>query len=95
MIIAQLTTFPIGEGTELADYVKAAIDEIKASDVKIHIGPMSTSIEAENLDTILAVLKRAHEAVKKKGAKRVYSTLAIDDRSDIDASMQRKVDLVK
>ena len=94
MIIAQLATFPVGEGNELTEYVKAAIEEIKASNVKMQVGPMSSSIEAEDLDTVLEVVKRAHNAIAKKGAKRIYTTLAIDDRRDIDASMQRKVDMV-
>jgi len=56
---------------------------------------MGTSIEAANLDEILAAMKLAHEAVVNAGAKRVVTTLKIDDRRDKPATMRAKMEAIK
>ncbi len=95
MIIAELTTFPVGEGTSLAKYVKGAIKALKDAGVKITPGATSTVIEAKTLDEIFEATKLAHETILKMGAKRVITTLSIDDRKDKDATAESKLKAVK
>jgi uncharacterized protein (TIGR00106 family) len=52
---------------------------------------MSTAFEAEDIDRLLAVVKAAHQAVANAGAKRIITTLKIDDRKDKDVSMESKL----
>ena len=91
MIIADISVAPVSEGTSLSRYVKEAFKAIEASGVKYHSGPMGTSFEARDMDQVLSVAKAAHEAVVRTGAKRIITTLKIDDRRDKDASMDSKL----
>jgi len=95
MIIAEISVVPLGEGTSVSRYVRLAIDEIKKSGLRTFSGPMCTSIEAASLEEILHVVKAAHEAVVRTGAKRVVTTLKIDDRRDKAATMEKKMKAVE
>ena len=95
MIIAQLITFPIGEGTSLSKYVKEAVKALIDEGVKVTPGAMSTVIEAKTLDEIFKAAKIAHEAILKMGAKRVVTTISIDDRKDKEATAEGKLKAIK
>ena len=95
LIIAEISVVPLGEGTSVSRFVKLAVSELKKSKLKTLLGPMSTSIEAGTLDEILAAAKAAHQAVIKAGAKRVVTSLKIDDRRDKSASMDTKIEAVR
>ena len=95
MIIAEISVVPLGEGTSVSGFVRIAIRELEKYGLKTFSGPMSTSIEAETLDQILAAVKAAHEAVAESGAKRVVTTLKIDDRRDKQATMETKMRAIK
>ena len=82
MIIGQLSIYPIGEGTSLSMYVKAAARELEKFDLKLHHGPMSTAMEAESIEEIFSAVKAARDAILRMGAKRVSIHLKIDDRRD-------------
>ncbi len=94
-IIAELSTFPVGEGTSLSKFVKKAvkiIDDYKG--VRIIHHPMGTVIEADNIDQILEITKLAHESIFEAGAQRVLTQLKIDDRRDKDRVMEDKLDAI-
>lgn len=91
-IIAELSTFPIGEGTSLSKFVKRAVQEIeKYQGVRVVHHPMGTVIEADNIDQILEITKLAHEAIFSAGAQRVLTQLKIDDRKDKSRKMEDKL----
>ncbi len=91
-IIAEITTFPVGEGTSLSKFVKEAAKEIdNFKGIRVTHHPMGTVIEAESLDQIFEVTKLAHEAILKTGALRVLTQLRIDDRKDKSRRMEDKV----
>ncbi len=95
-VIAELVTSPVGEGTSLSKFVKEAIREIDSFEgIRVLHHPMGTVIEADTIDQILEVTKLAHEAIFKAGAKRVVTTLKIDDRRDKDRKMEDKVRAIK
>jgi uncharacterized protein (TIGR00106 family) len=91
-IIAELSTFPVGEGTSLSKFVKKAVQEIeKYQGIRVVHHPMGTVIEADNIDQILEITKLAHEAIFSAGAQRVLTQLKIDDRKDKNRKMEDKL----
>lgn len=78
MIVAEFSVTPV-TGDDLRPYVDAAIEEVRKSGLKYEVDAMATTIEGE-FDEVIEVVKRAHNAVKSKGADRVLTELRIDDR---------------
>ncbi|MBC7101386.1 MTH1187 family thiamine-binding protein [Methanothermobacter tenebrarum] len=96
MITAELTIIPIGTGdTSLSDYIAAAIKAIEKKNIKYEISGMGTQIEAKDLEDILDAIKAAHEAVFKLDCDRVYTTVKIDDRRDVEKTLKDKITSVK
>jgi len=96
MIIAELSVVPVGtETSSVSKYVAAAFSELKKMGLKPKLNSMCTEFEARNLKTALKALERAHNAALRMGAKRVLTTLKIDDRKDKKASMKKKIASVK
>jgi len=78
MLVAEIIVTPV-VGDELRPYIDAAIDEVRKSGLNYEVEPMGTTVEGE-LDQVLDVVKKAHEAVRRKGASRVLTEVRIDDR---------------
>ncbi len=90
--IAEFSIHPIGEGTSVSRYVKAAIGALSQIEgLKYRVTPMGTILEARDLNTILRAVKLGHDAVRGLGAKRVSSIVRIDERLDKPRSMSDKV----
>jgi uncharacterized protein (TIGR00106 family) len=95
LILAQLSVFPVGEGTSLSRFVKKGIKVIKASGHTYEIGGMSTAIEVPDLDALFNLVKKVHQAHLEEGAQRILIDLKVDDRRDKDATIGSKRDSVK
>ena len=97
LVMAEFSIVPVGTGeTSVSRYVAAAIGAFRDMEgLTFEVLPMGTVLAAGELGTILEAVRRAHEAVVKMGAKRVTSTLRIDDRRDKPRTMQDKVDAIK
>ncbi len=95
MIIAQVSISPLDKGISVGKYVREAVKVIEESGLKYHVCAMATEIEAPDMDTLLDVIKRAEQAVIDAGSKRVITTIKIDHRVDIDATMERKIKVAK
>jgi len=95
MPVCEISVIPVGTGSSsISEYVAEAHRVIKKSGLKSQLGPMCTSIEGD-LDEILAVAKEIHEACFRKGAKRVLTSLKIDDRKDKPLTMDGKIHSVE
>ena len=94
MIVAEVTITVLGESASIGRFVRLALEELKKSGLKTLPGPNSTSVEASSIDEILDAVKAAHLAVVNTGAKRVVTTLKIDDRHDKRATMETKLTAV-
>ncbi len=90
MIIAELTITPLGKGTSVSKYVKAAFRAIKSTGLKVELTPMSTVVEASTLDEIFNAVKKGEEAMINEGAERIVIDIKIDHRLDKDATMESK-----
>jgi len=91
MIVADVSVSVLGEGSSISRFVKVAVASLKKSGLKTLSGPSGTSLEAASIEEILDAVKAAHLAVVETGAKRVVTTLKIDDRRDKAATMQTKL----
>jgi uncharacterized protein (TIGR00106 family) len=89
-MIASFSVYPIGEGTSLSRFVKKGIAVVKASGYPYEVGPMSTSVEVPDLDSLFHLVKQVHAAHVTEGAKRIVIDLKVDDRRDKEATMTSK-----
>lgn len=94
MIVAEVSVSVLGEGASIGRFVQAAVEALKKSGLKTLPGPNGTAIEALNIDEILNAVRAAHMAVVEKGAKRVVTTLKIDDRRDKPATIETKLNAI-
>lgn len=89
--IAEFSIHPIGKGTSVSRYVKKALEEIsKIEGLKFEVTPMATVLEARDVSTILKAVELSHVALRRMGARRISSTLRIDERLDKRRSMADK-----
>ena len=91
MILAQLSVFPVGEGTSLSRFVKKGIQVIKDSGYTYNVGGLSTAVETPDMDSLFDLVKKIRQAHLDEGAKRVLIDLKVDDRHDKNATIQSKI----
>jgi uncharacterized protein (TIGR00106 family) len=89
-MIAQLSIYPLGEGTSVGRFVKKGVAVIETSGLPYEVGGMSTSVETPDLDTLFDLIKKVHAAHVAEGAQRVIIDLRVDDRRDKEATLQSK-----
>jgi len=94
-IIVEFNIVPLGEGISVSKFLAPAVEELDKRKVKYEITSMCTIFEARNIEEAFDLVKEAHEAVFKKGVKRVVTTIRIDDRRDAERSMENKVKSLK
>jgi uncharacterized protein (TIGR00106 family) len=94
-VIAEVSFSPIGTGTPgLSQYITAALVVLEEHpQVRFQLNPMGTVLEGAREDVIAAV-EAMNEAIFAAGARRVGTTLKIDERRDKDATMEHKVESV-
>ena len=92
VVIAEFSIHPMGSGTSVGKYVKAAIKAISSvPGLNYQVTPMATILEARDIVTILLAVEISHKTLRSMGAKRVSSLLRIDDRLDKPRTMGDKV----
>ena len=94
--IAQLNVVPLGTSTpSVSDYVAGCVNILKqAQDIRYQITAMGTIVQGP-LDRILELARKMHEVPFTMGAKRVATTIYIDDRRDKLGSIEGKVGSVE
>ena len=95
-IHAEISVIPIRIGSEtttsMSKEIAAAFDAIqKIKGLKTMLTPMGTQIESNNFANILQAIEVAHQVVRTAGAKRIMSTIRIDERLDKSISLEEKV----
>lgn len=97
MAIVDVSIIPVGTGNpSVSEYVAEVqkVLEKNADRVKYQLTPMNTVIEGE-LPVLLEVIQQMHEVPYTKGAKRVATTIRIDDRRDKQSTMEKKLNSVR
>ncbi len=94
-IIAEIKIIPIGTTTtSLSRYIAACINTIKqAQDISYQATAMGTIIQGP-LEQVLELAQKMHEVPFAMGAKRVVTTINIDDRRDKAATIESKIKAV-
>ena len=95
---AEISIVPVGTSdTSMGKEIAAAYDAIRniKNLKKVTLTPMSTQIESDNLDNIFQAIHAAHDSAKLVGAKRVISTISIDERLDKPNTLDEKIQSVK
>jgi uncharacterized protein (TIGR00106 family) len=93
LIVADISVIPMGagQGTSVSPIVRKAVKALQAQGLRTMAGPMSTAFEAPTIDEVFAGAKAAHMAAVEAGARRVITTIKIDDRRDKEQSMESKM----
>jgi len=89
-MIAQLSVYPIGDGSSLGRFVRKGVSVIQQSGYKYEVGGMSTTVEVPDLDALFDLVKKVHATHISEGAQRVIIDLKVDDRRDKEATIQSK-----
>lgn len=95
---AEISIVPIagGRDTSMSKEVAAAFDAIrKTKNLKADLTALGTQVEAKDLGSVLQAVKAAHRAAKSAGARRVISTVRIDERLDKAQTLEDKVKSVR
>lgn len=95
-VIADISIFPVGVGSSVGDYVRAAFKSMNSvKSVRFKPNAMATIMEGNDLHDIILAVEKAHDAIVKMGAKRVYIMLRIDHRLDKAESARYKLQRIQ
>ncbi|MNJ72585.1 hypothetical protein D3C77_692540 [compost metagenome] len=92
MAIAEVTVIPIGTGTtSLSPYVAELQRVLKEQrGIQYTLTSMSTIIEG-SLDDVFSAIRAIHESPFQSDARRVSTSIKIDDRRDQESSSEQKL----
>jgi len=95
MAILEISVVPIGTGeTSLSAYVADCLRVLKKGKVRYELSSMGTNIEGD-LKDLFKIAAAMHQVPFRKGAKRVVTTMKIDDRRDKKGTLEGKKKAVK
>ncbi|OWZ84523.1 MTH1187 family thiamine-binding protein [Natranaerobius trueperi] len=96
MAIVEVTVAPLGtESTSISSYVAGCQKILEKQDkVKYTLTPMGTILEGD-LNDCMKLVRKMHETPFQVGAERVTTQIKIDDRRDVNGTMEQKLDSVK
>ncbi|HER44300.1 MAG TPA: MTH1187 family thiamine-binding protein [Candidatus Eisenbacteria bacterium] len=96
MAVCSVSVVPVGTGsTSVSSYVARCQEVLKDSaGVKYRLTPMATVLEGD-VERLLEIVLDLHRVPFGEGAKRVLTTVIIDDRTDKPLSMEGKIEAVE
>jgi len=92
-VMAEFSVVPMGQGVSISPVVAKIMKLVDESGVSYRANPMGTVLEGD-WDTVMAVVKKCHEAALQDAA-RVLTSIKIDDRKDGEARMDVKLESVE
>ncbi len=95
-VIAEIKIVPLGtETTSLSQYIAACLGAAEqAQGISYRLTAMGTIVQG-SLARVIDLAQKMHEAPFSMGARRVLTTVTIDDRRDKAATMASKVRTVQ
>lgn len=96
MAVVEVTIVPLGTAdTSVSKYVADCHRIVtEQSEVKYLLTPMATVLEGD-LSSIMALIAKMHEVPFASGAKRVSTSIKIDDRRDKVGTIDQKLKSVE
>jgi uncharacterized protein (TIGR00106 family) len=88
-MLAMFSIIPMNKGESLSSEVAKAINLVDRSGLKYQVTAMGTLVEGD-WDEVMNLIKLCHDSVRK-GSKRVYTRISIDDREGATDSITGKV----
>jgi uncharacterized protein (TIGR00106 family) len=88
-MLAEFSIYPL-DGEHMSQDVARVVAVVAQSGLDYQLSPMSTSLEGE-LDQVLDVIKRCHEAVAEGGRSRVVTQITLDDHGGASHSLREAV----
>jgi len=85
-----LQVLPQAENTDSYELVDHAIAEIQASGLKYKVCPFETVIEGK-YDEVMALVKRVHEVLEKKGTQKLMTYIKIQTVFQKDVTIEDKM----
>ena len=96
MALVEISVIPLGTPTpSVSQYIAQAVKVLEGEkDIKYELTAMGTIIEGD-LERVLTLARKMHEAVFNAGIMRVVTTIRIDDRRDKTSSMDSKMESLR
>ena len=96
MALVEVSIIPLGTGApSVSQYVAQAVKVLEGEkDIKYELTAMGTIIDGD-LERLLSLVRKMHQAVLDAGVTRVVTTIKIDERRDKTASMSSKIESLK
>ena len=96
MALVEISVIPLGTPTpSVSQYIARAVKLLEGEkDIKYELTAMGTIIEGD-LERVLTLARKMHEAVFNAGIMRVVTTIKIDDRRDKTSTMDSKMESLK
>jgi uncharacterized protein (TIGR00106 family) len=96
MAIIDISIVPVGTaGPSVSNYVAGAVKILrKEPGIRYELTAMNTIIEGD-LPHLLALARRMHDSAFDAGARRVVTTIRIDERRDKPLTIESKIKSVK
>lgn len=96
MAMIDISVVPVGTAKpSVSEYVAGAVRILQNEpDIKYELTAMNTIIEGD-LEKLLALAQRMHRSAFDTGAKRVVTTIRIDERIDKPLTIEGKIKAVK
>ncbi len=88
-MIIMFSIIPVDKGESLSASVAEAVDLVDRSGLPYQVTAMGTLVEGE-WDELMALVKSCHLAIRK-GSRRVYTRVNIDDREGAANQLSGKV----
>jgi len=97
MPLMEISIVPLGtKSTSLSNYIASAEHALQnQKGIKAQLTAMGTIVEAGSVNKLLCIAHKMHKAVIRAGARRVLTTIKIDERLDKHISIEGKVASVK
>ncbi|HOT07824.1 MAG: hypothetical protein A4E45_01028 [Methanosaeta sp. PtaB.Bin039] len=95
MIVASFSVIPMGAGASAGRYIRAVHEMLKKSGVRVVVGAMSTTIEADSFEQICLLVEKANGILVDMEVPRVITTVTIDYRVDKEISIDSKLDSLR
>jgi uncharacterized protein (TIGR00106 family) len=89
MAVLEISVVPIGVGPSLSSYVADCVRILKKGKIPYELTAMGTNLEGDLKDLIRIALEMHHTPFRK-GARRVLTTIKIDDRRDKKITLSGK-----
>ena len=94
MPLLEISVIPVGtDNPSIGELVTESCKNVKGKQLQYRITPTSTIIEGQ-LDDLLDVAKKMHNAPFKSGVDRVITSMKIDERHDKRSDMEDMIEEV-